>query len=131
MNTPNSSKPKPYQLKFEHRSQYLYAYVNGENDSAEISLSFWREIAAEYRKTKYTKILVDEDIRGCVSPEDMYRIGAEIPKLGFTSVRVAFFDRYVEHHEMNRFGILVATNRGLISRTFNDFSQAERWLLKG
>lgn len=129
MNVSGSADSKPYRIKFEHRSEYLYAYVSGEHDSAEISLAFWREIAAEYRKTNYQKILIEEDILESVSPADMYEIGSEIPKLGFTNVRVAFFDRYLDHHELNQFGVLVATNRGLRSRVFSDFAQAEKWLL--
>lgn len=129
MNDPDSAASKPYQIEFEHRPQYLYAYVSGKHDSVEISLAFWTEIASEYRKTKYKKILIEEDIIESVTPADMYKIGSEIPKLGFLDVRVAFFDRHLEHHELNQFGELVATNRGLRSKVFNDFAEAEKWLL--
>lgn len=127
-NTPNASKL--YELSFEHRPQYLYAYVCGEHDSYEISKKYWQEVADECQKTGYKKVLIDEDISANVSITEIYEFASEIPKMGFQGIRVAFFDRYhLEQQEINSFGETVATNRGLFSRIFTDFDEAEKWLL--
>jgi hypothetical protein len=126
-NTPDYSKL--YELTFEHRPQYLYAYVTGEKDSYEISKQFWQEIAAECRKTEYKKILIEEDIAENVSMAEMYRFASEIPQLGFFGIRVAFVDLQDEQQQLNQFGETVATNRGLLSRVFNNAIEAEKWLL--
>ena len=120
---------KPYQITFEHRSQYLYIYVSGEHDSYEISRRYWLEVADECGKTGYKKVLIEEDIEETVSLAEVYQLASELPQMGFQGVRVAFYDRFAEHADLNQFGELVATNRGLLARVFNNLEEAENWLL--
>jgi hypothetical protein len=130
MNSADSGDSKAYRISFEHRPAYLYAYVSGERDSLEISLGFWREIAAECEKSQARKVLIEEDIEEGVSLVEMYQIAAAIPQMGFANVLIAFVDRYLEQKDLNEFGELVATNRGLRAKSFNDFREAEKWLLE-
>ena len=125
--SPASSKP--YALVFEYRPEYLYAFVTGEKDSYEISKRYWQEIADECKKAGFKKVLIEEDIAENVSMSDMYQFCAEIPQLGFFGVRVAFVDRKQDQQQLNQFGETVATNRGLLSRVFNNFQDGEKWLL--
>jgi hypothetical protein len=120
---------KPYELTLEYRPKYLYAFVRGEKDSYEISRQYWQEIADECNKSGIRKVLIEEDIKENISMSDMYRFASEIPELGFHGVRVAFVDRQESQHQLNQFGETVATNRGLVSRVFNNFAEAEKWLL--
>jgi hypothetical protein len=121
---------KGYKIEFEQRPDYLYAYVSGEQDSLEISLGFWREVAEECRAARAKRLLLEEDIKEAVSMLEMYQIAAEIPKLGFENVLVAFVDRYLDQQDINQFGEIVATNRGLRGKIFNDVRAAEEWLLE-
>lgn len=120
---------KLYQISFEHRPEYLYVYVAGEEDSYEVSIGYWREVAAECKKSNIKKVLIEEDIPEAVEMSDMYRIASEIPLLGFAGVRVAFVDRYTEQQKDNEFGELVATNRGLYGKIFDNTEEAEKWLM--
>lgn len=120
---------KPYRITLEHRSQYLYVYVSGEHDSYEISRRYWLEVADECAKTGYKKVLIEEDIEETVSIPEVYQLASELPQMGFQGVRVAFFDRFAEHEDLNQFAELVATNRGLLARVFNNLEEAENWLL--
>lgn len=124
---PDSSKR--FDLSFEHRPQYLYVYIAGETDNYEISRQYWLEIARECQRINCKKLLIEEDIPEIVSMADMYRIASEIPHMGFVGVRIAFVDRFLEHQNLNKFGELVATNRGVYGRIFNDTAEAEKWLL--
>lgn len=119
----------PYDLTLEYRRQYLYAFVKGEKDSYEISRQYGQEIADECNKSGIKKVLIEEDIKENISMSDMYRFASEIPELGFHGVRIAFFDRQESQHQLNQFGETVATNRGLVSRVFNNFAVAEKCLL--
>ena len=125
----NPDTSKLYELSFEYRPKYLYAYVTGEEDSYEISKQFWLEIAAECKKSDVKKVLIEEDIIENVSMSDMYRFASEIPQLGFTGIRVAFVDVQLDQQDLNKFGETVATNRGLLSRVFTNAAEAEKWLL--
>lgn len=124
-----NTSSKPYQISFEHRPNYLYVYVSGEHDSYEISHQYWSEVAQECNETNYKKVLIEEDIKENVSVAEAFRLAAELPLMSFRGVCVAFCDRYAEQQELNEFGELVATNRGLFARVFNDFNEAEKWLL--
>ena len=120
---------KNYSLRFEHRPEYLYAYVSGEHDNYEISRQYWQEIADHIKSTDYNRVLVDEDIEESASVTDVFQLVSEFQQMGFGGIRIAFFDRKIEHHELNSFGELVASNRGMIGRAFNDVDVAEKWLV--
>lgn len=127
MNVENS---KLYELEFEERRNYLYAYVSGDKDSVEICTKYWREIAAECQRTKYNKVLIVESIRETVSTTEMYEIASEIPNMmGLLGVKIAFVDRYIGQRPVNEFGGLVATNRGTYAKLFDTVEEAEKWLL--
>lgn len=118
---------KPYRLTFEVRNGYLYVYVEGEKDSYEISVAYWQETAAEAERLGIDDILIDENIVETGSMLDVFRFATEIPHMGLG--RVAFVDRYLDHQETNAFGELVAQNRGVNCKIFNNTDEAERWLL--
>lgn len=118
---------KPYRLTFEVRPGYLYAYVEGEADSYDISMAYWREMADETARLGIENLLVDENIIDVVSELDAYRLASDIAKMGFG--RVAFYDRHLSHQEVNAFAELVAVNRGGNGRVFNDIDAATAWLL--
>jgi hypothetical protein len=125
----SNDSSKQYKLVFEYRPEYLYAFVTGEKDSYEISKQYWQEIAGECKNAGYKRVLIEEDIEQNVSMSDMYQFCAEIPNLGFFGIRVAFVDRKQDQQQLNQFGETVATNRGLLSRVFNNFEDGEKWLL--
>ena len=122
------SEAKPYRLTFQRRPEYLHVRVEGERDSYELSMAYWREIAAECTRLDTARVLVEEDIPEVVSYSDMYRIAAELPE-HFLGIAIAFVDRYADQAELNSFGELVAQNRGVRGRYFNNTADAEFWLL--
>jgi len=125
---PTADPAKNYSLSFEHRPDYLYAYVSGEQDSYEISKQYWLEIAEQLKHTDYLRILVDEDIEEAASVADVFKLVSEFPRMGFSGIRIAFYDRKIAHHDLNEFGALVASNRGMDGKVFNDLELAEKWI---
>ena len=122
---------KPYRLTFEHRPSYLYAYVEGDEDSYEISSMYWRETASECKTHKYTKVLIVEDIVANGTMAEAYQLSSDLPQMGYLGIKVAFVDKYLEQQELNQFGELTAVNRGINGKVFNDISEAEKGLLTG
>ena len=125
----NVEVSKLYNLKFEERTDYLYAYVSGDKASLELSKQYWRKIAEECRRTKCNKVLIVEDIKENVSTTEMYEFASELPTMGFVGIKIAFVDQYIEQRELNELGELVATNRGGHGKIFNTVEEAEQWLL--
>jgi len=118
---------KQYTLTFEDRPEYLYARVEGEHDSYEISRAFWTEVGEECERLGASKVLVEENIPEVVSVSEMYAIASELPDM-FLGVSLAFVDPFADQAELNSFGELVAQNRGVRGRFFADLAAAEEWL---
>ncbi len=120
---------KPYNLSFEKRDSYRYVYVEGEEDSFEISHQYWTEVAKECERTGMMKLLVEENIVGNGPMPDMFNLSAALPDMGFSDRKIAFVDCIADQAELNSFGELVAVNRGLNVKMFDNISAAEEWLL--
>lgn len=129
MDLMKDSDSNPYQITFEDRTRYLYVYVTGEHDSYEISRRYWQEVADKCSRENCSRVLIEEDIPEMVSMAEVFKLASEIPQMGFYGIRIAFVDRYIEHHDLNQFAELVAVNRGLYGKIFNDTAEAEKWLL--
>jgi hypothetical protein len=125
-----SDREKPYSITFELRPEFLYAYVKGSADSYEVSNGYWTEISRECSKLNVNKLLVDEDLeQPMASMSEVFHSASERPSMGLISVKIAFVDRHLNHHEVNQFGELVTTNRGLHCKVFYDLAEGESWLV--
>lgn len=119
---------KPYKLSYELRPDYLYVLVKGETNSFDIASRYWDEIKAIRDQMETRLLLVDKDIRAELSTADEFKIAKEIATDAFKRVKLALCDRHVSPENLE-FGELVATNRGLNTKSFRDPDAAEKWLL--
>lgn len=121
--------PTSYQITFERRPEYLYAFVTAETEDQEMSVAIWEEILEEFDPDKCEKIMVEQDIPEInVTYFEKYEcVNRLVPEL--RRIDVAFVDKYSEQMELNKFTELVATNRGLTVKVFIDLDEAEKWLL--
>lgn len=119
----------PFRITFEHRPEYLYAYVEGDNDSYDVSIAYWKLTASEARTAGYRKVLVDENIAGVVTMAEMYQVASDLAAV-VQGIKIAYVDRFADQAELNEFGELVAQNRGIVGRFFVDIAEAEAWLLE-
>jgi len=120
---------KPYNLTFEVRDGYAYAYVSGEHDTLDICTAYWSEIGNKLSEHQIRKVMIVEDIPEESPLADVYDLASGLTDMGFRGVKIAFVDRYSSHQELNDFGVLVGSNRGLVGKAFNDETEAEKWLL--
>src|SRR5215203_1308029 len=118
---------KSYELTFEVRDGYAYAYIAGEHDNLEVCSAYWGEIGQKLTDHGITKVLIVEDIAEESPLADVYHLVCGLADMGFSGVKVAFVDRYSDHQALNDFGVLVATNRGLIGKAFSNESEGEKW----
>lgn len=119
---------KPYQLKFENRPEYLYASITAERETLEICEAIWSEIAQQCSREKCGKLLVEQDIPDVdMSYFEKYECVNKLISV-FMKIDIAFAGSYIEQMQLNKFTELVATNRGLSFKVFNNFDAAEKWL---
>ena len=117
-----------YKLDFEHRDEYLYAFVGEGTDSLSVSKDFWLKILTEAQKQRYRKVLIEEDLNGMIAFTELYELAVWLSNLQFENILVGFVDRHPEHQEQNKFGELIATNRGFRVGVFDSIEQAEKYL---
>lgn len=118
-----------YTIEFQQRPKYLYAFVSGRHDNIENARKCWLEMLDACHKFDYDKLLVEENIEGNISMEEMYKLATEFPAMGFQNILVAFVDLHPSHQKLNRFGETVATNRGGKVRVFDTVAEAKEWIL--
>jgi hypothetical protein len=117
-----------YTLHFENRPGYLFARVEGPRDTLEISLGYWRDIAAEIERRGATALLVVEELEQRSDPEDAAQVIAALPGLGLGRVRIAYVDA-LEDVDLLLQEQAEALLIGLQGRVFGSTESAERWLL--
>jgi hypothetical protein len=124
-----SVSPLGYDLQFEQRPQYLLARVSGPEDSLEVSVAYWQQVAAEAIGRKAQRLMVVENFPNNGETADVMALGRFLAELGLQNIRIAFVDEQSDHLDRNRVGELVAVNRGLRGKVFADFAEGEQWLL--
>lgn len=117
-----------YELTFEYRDGYLFARVAGPEDTLEISLAYWAEIAAECAVSGVRRLLVLEQLQGNSRQADMEENIKVLGEVGFRDIRIAFVDPY-ESDAMLAMGEARARQAGLTGRAFRQVDDAETWLL--
>jgi hypothetical protein len=128
LDNPASSE---FRLDIEIRDDCIRAFVEGPEDSLEISLGYWKRLFAECERNGIRKLLVEENLSEGLTAAETFTLCTELPKLATAPVRVAFVDRCADHDNLNQFGEMVASNRGLRVRVFPNIEEAERWLAEG
>mgnify|MGYP006200772827 FL=1 len=116
---------------FEDRADYLYAAVTGPRDSQEISMAYWRQIAAECERRKTRKLMVVENLGDFDGERDMAKTVDYLFELGMDKLQVAFVVGRIELVAHMEHGEILALERGANGRVFGSASVAERWLRHG
>lgn len=127
----NESDPvnaKPYRLTFEQRPAYLYIHIISDQISYDIARQYWDEVFALRDHTKAELMLIDKDIPAELTFADALQMASEVAVWEHHNVKLALCDRHATQKAI-QFGEMVATNRGLNTRSFSDFGEAEEWLL--
>lgn len=116
---------------FEDRAGYLYAAVSGPRDSQDISMAYWREIAAECERRKARKLMVVENLGDYDGERDLATTVDFLFELGLDKLQVAFVVGRIELMAHMEHGEILALERGAMGRVFGSTSVAERWLRHG
>ena len=119
---------RPYQLFFEHRPEYLFAYVQSHEMSYEIARGYWVEILSMLHRRRYKRVLVEKNIAQPLAPHDVLELVTEVAHSGCNSTVFAVYDRYFDP-ERSKLEEMIGTNRGLRLKIGDDVGALERWLV--
>ena len=115
-----------YNVRYEEREEYLYAHISGP-ESVHNAISFFRELREKGDAEGYGSFLVVDEVSGKLDTNDTFHISKEIAKLHIGNT-IAFVDPKEETFAANAFGGTVVANRGVITRVFDNESDAVEWL---
>lgn len=130
MATIQTSRPQ-FTIRYQHGAEYLHAWVTGPHDGLAVATEFWHELAAQCRQSRYTRLLVEKDLGAGLSQIEMFDLVQRILELDWGGpIKIGFVDLWLGNTEVNRFGELVAHNRGLVGNLFPNVDDARAWLLR-
>jgi hypothetical protein len=119
-------------LAVEERPAYLFAEVTGPQDSLEVSVAFWRQLADETQRRGSAKLMVVDRLEGTpLDPEGMARLVMRMVGFGLERVRIAYVEPTAEHVPAMEHGEIFAAEMGFDARVFGDVGHADRWLRHG
>lgn len=124
-----SSTKSQYDLKFEQRSQYLFAHVKADSIDPEAISSYLTEVADKRDETGAQKILVVREISGTLGIANQFHTTTDFTER-MKGIKAAFVNPYPSNDEELAFAITVANNRGSKFKLFRDIEPAEKWLLR-
>ncbi len=121
-----------YELTFQERGGYLRVQIRGTQDSLEMSLAYWNEIAAECERRGTRALLVVDQLPGePIPPQDQERVIEAMRDSYMRRVRVAYFEADAANLPLAEYGELVAREAGYTVRVFGSEREAELWLRYG
>jgi len=118
-----------YSLHFEDRTEYLYACVQADVINLAIAVQYINETMAHVRQTDATKMLFVRETPGMVSATEYSIVCSIIVNMIPRNVRVALVDRSPAHRTVVRIINAEAKEKDRDIRAFEEFDEAEAWLL--
>ncbi len=119
----------PHRISFKVSKRCLHAYVEGLKASVKSSREYWSQILDEARRRACDRILIEETNSETLTASKVFEFAKGMADAAPPGIKLALVDRRPENRELNRFGVLVANNRGLDSRFFDSIADAEAWLI--
>ncbi len=120
-----------FEVRLRWDREVLIAYVEGPHDSLEISLAYWKLVAAERKQRDAKRVLVVENLLETTEPAVALELFDELAKMGFEGVRIAFVDNVDSHRSIQEHVALLGRERNIIGAVFGDENQALTWLRHG
>jgi hypothetical protein len=117
-----------YTLALEPHPDYLRAHVTGPEDTVEVSIAYWSEIAAACHAGGVRRLLVVEELAGRAAPSEMAEVVDGLLQLGFRDIVVAYVDATEDASLLVAAEIRVQQH-GVVGRVFRREDEAVRWLL--
>ena len=128
-NSPNSEKP--YELKFEDRSDYLYAQVMSEEEGCCYATGdYIGEIGEACRNTGCVRLLIEKMIPNTLWLWDSVFVLNHFPELGLSDIKVALVDRSATFFDTAGFGVCVGCEPKINMQVVSSFDAGESWLRK-
>lgn len=119
-----------YNLIFEDRSAYLFACVQASVIGLDIAVQYINETMAHLRQCEASRLLFVRQTPAMVSVKQYAMVGSVIVNMIPKDVRVALVDHSPAHEIVVGVINTEAKQKSRDIRAFDDFAEAEAWLLE-
>lgn len=118
-----------YHTAFIQGNGYIHMKVQGEN-ALQTVLDYTAEAYQECVRRNCWKLLIEENLQGpAMTLTDVYHAASKGTERAEQPILVAFVDINPQHSKQNmEFAELVALNRGLNIRVFENLQEAQAWI---
>lgn len=121
-----------YQFTFEEHEGVVKVIVTGERISGEkikLAEEAWEKVAQFCMHKGLSRILIISQVTGNLPPLDAYQISTNLENLGLRkNWKIAFVNQDLESLTDIQFAEIVAQNRGINARMFNQEAEAWTWI---
>jgi hypothetical protein len=118
-----------YQISYELRPEYFYAYAKGDLSDPQTRIACWNVILQRCRREDRDRLLVVQDSPPNKDAIAAFTGAAGVVELGVQGLKIAFVDPDPDEFENNKFCEVVARNRGANAKLFLTEDQAHAWLV--
>jgi hypothetical protein len=118
----------PYELKFENREGYLYAYLKADTMTGDDAQSYLREVMDEAHRLRQKRVMIDRDVPVMLPAGPLFFVTRDFVDM-IRGMRVVYVNRYADLDDDMKFAITIATNRGAQYTVLRTVEAAEKWLL--
>ena len=120
--------PLAYSVEFEDRSTYAFARISAPKIDREMAFSYLSEIVMKCADIRRKKLLLERDIPGLMNDSDMSLAMAKLLSMG-SGMKIAILNRNPGLGEALEKAMNSACTSDSNCGYFNDFEEAERWLM--
>ncbi|HEY4583216.1 MAG TPA: hypothetical protein VIG88_10165 [Lysobacter sp.] len=118
-----------FDLTLDQREHYLFARVDGPEDTYEVSVAYWTRLRAECEARGTRRLLVLEALEGNAVPGEAREVVEALVRMGFHDIRIAYVDATEDAALLVSSEIRVV-RAGVRARVFRGVEEAESWLLE-
>jgi hypothetical protein len=117
-----------YQLRFEMRSDYLYAEVRCESMTLQLAKLYIQEISDKCRETGTQRVIIDRHCPNALSNSMSYLAISDLSELAPPGFRMAIVDSNEENRKHLNFGLRSLEREDVAVQIFGSLNEAENWL---
>ena len=118
-----------YLINFQPEKEFLRVDLSGDLAAPETRIEAWRKIVGRCREEGFDHLMVIQESPENDNETEVFVSSKGIVDIGLEGIKIAYVDLEPANYELNRFGELVAANRGANARVFYEETPALAWLL--
>jgi len=121
---------KRFELEFKEHPEYLHARISAPYIDYSMAMSYLSEVMSECANRRCKRLLLERDIPDMMPEDELFKSMDYLVSLDSGGTRIAFLNPHTSVAEALQHIVDYGAGRGGVYRYFQDFDEAEAWLLE-